>query len=367
LRDNVPIYDTRRGTLDVVITLQKGQELPITRDYGENWWQVKLGNSYGYIYKKGVITTTESSYKNVNTKFKNSKQNIITLKDAPVYDNTSGSLVQFATLKENHRYPYISKIGRWWLIDIGGRYGYVHESIVKKDKGVPVLMYHHILDQSELGNYLGNRTTITTEQFAKEMEYLYQQGFETITMADLEKYVAGQINLPGKAVAITFDDGLLSVKENAYPILKQYGMKATMYLITSRNYDYVIDQVFNPLKLQFFSKKDITNLQDIFDYQAHTHNLHNLNSENKSDVITKPYDIVKADIQLNKNILNASSFAYPFGQYNLDTIKILKELGFKTAVTTQHGYVNVGDNPLQLKRFGIYQNTTLTDFINIVN
>lgn len=362
---DAPLYDNRRGTLDEIAKLIKGQELEVTKDYGTNWWQVKWGNNFAYVAKKTVQQIPSKSFKNANTSFKTTTKNIIPLRDAiPVYDNTSGKLVPFAILEENHRYPYISNIGGWWLIDIGGRYGYVHETKVKEDKGVPVLMYHHILDESELGAFKGKSTTITTEQFTEEIDYLHKQGFETITMADLEKYVKGQINLPAKTVAITFDDGLLSVRENAYPILKQYGMKATEFMITYRNNHPT--EVFNPLRLQYFSKEDMENMKDVFDYQAHTHNLHNLNSQNKSDVVTKFYDVVKSDIQLNKNILNAHSFAYPFGQYNTDTIKILKELGFTSAVTTKTGYVNIGDDLYQLNRFGVYQHTSLNDFINII-
>ncbi|MCK2000589.1 polysaccharide deacetylase family protein [[Brevibacterium] frigoritolerans] len=249
------------------------------------------------------------------------------------------------------------------MIDLGGRVGYIHNSKVKVDKGLSILMYHQILDRSEVGNRIGS-TTITTEQFASEMNYLHQQGFETIYTSDLEKYVAGQINLPAKTTVITFDDGLISVRENAYPILKQYGMKATEYMITYRNNHKT--EIFVPEKLQYFSREDMNNLNNVFDYQAHTHNLHNINHSNLSDLITKPYSTVKADIQLNKNILNAHSFAYPFGQYNDSTLKVMKELGINSAVTTKEGYVNVGDNPLLLKRFGVYRETSLTDFSNIV-
>ena len=364
---DAPIYDNRRGNLDEFATLKKGQALQVTKDYGTNWWQVKWGNTYGYIRKSSVNTIKTQTFKNVNSSYKTTTKHIVpTQNNVPVYDNTSGKLVQFASLKANHRYPIISTDGNWYLLDIGGRYGYVYKTGATVSKGIPVLMYHHILDESELGSYKGVSTTITTEQFQREMDYLSKAGFETITTDTLLKYIQGKINLPGNVVAITFDDGLLSTRENAYPIMKKYGIKATQYLITARNYGPT--QVFRPTgSLQFFSQEDKVKMSDVWDYQSHTFNFHNL-INGKSFVVLKSYAELKEDLQKNKKDLpNSTSFAYPFGQYNATTIRVLKELKYTNAMTTKEGYANIGDDPYQIKRFGIYQRTSFDEFKNIVH
>ncbi|MCL9637877.1 cell wall-binding repeat-containing protein [Bacillus zanthoxyli] len=362
---DTPLYDSRTGHLDEFALLSKGQALEVVKERSQDFWQVKWANTYAYVPKNKVKETTQQLFKNSNTSYKSTSKKIISIRDGiQVKDGVTNQ--QFASLKANHRYPVISKKNNSWLIDIGGRYGYVDSSQVKEDKGIPILMYHHVLDEKELGKNKNNSTTVTTEAFTQEMSYLSKQGFTTITTSDIEKYVKDEINLPAKTVAITFDDGLLSVRDNAYPVLKQYGMKATEYVITSRNNHPT--EKFDGLgsNLQFFSKEDMENMTDVFNYQAHTNALHNLNSQRQSDVVTKPYATVKEDIQLNKNILNAHSFAYPFGQYNQQTIGILKELGFVSAVTTKAGYVNVGDDLYQLNRIGIDQQTTLSKFSSIV-
>lgn len=157
------------------------------------------------------------------------------------------------------------------------------------------------------------------------MAYLSHQGFETITTDTLLKYIQGKITLPANAVAITFDDGLLSTRENAYPTLKQYGFKATQYLITYRNNGPT--QTFRPIgSLQFFSQEDKAKISDVWDYQSHTYNLHNLRNS-KSDVITKSYAELSTDLKQNKKDLpRSTSFAYPFGQYNATTIKAIKRI-----------------------------------------
>ena len=63
------------------------------------------------------------------------------------------------------------------------------------------------------------------------MAWLRDRGYATLSMAQLEGYVKNKINLPARAVVITFDDGLKSVSRYAYPVLKQYGMKATAFIV----------------------------------------------------------------------------------------------------------------------------------------
>lgn len=77
------------------------------------------------------------------------------------------------------------------------------------------------------------------------------RGYTTLTMYQLEGYVQNKMNLPARAVVLTFDDGLKSVSRYAYPILKQHGMKATAFIISSRIKRH--PQKWDPKSLQFMS------------------------------------------------------------------------------------------------------------------
>lgn len=128
LVDKLPIYANKSGNLVEVGSLEKGQEFPRT-DYG-NWHQIKFGNGYAYVLKSSTGPSTGSSIKNLNgststaTLFKGIEQ-------LPVYDNTSGELVKFATINSNINYPIISEFGNWVKIDIGGRAGYVYKGLTR--------------------------------------------------------------------------------------------------------------------------------------------------------------------------------------------------------------------------------------------
>lgn len=94
---------------------------------------------------------------------------------------------------------------------------------------VPVLLYHHIAPHA------GDTVTVTPEVFAAQMAYLAAAGFQTLTLDELCAYAAGELPLTGRAVVITFDDGWLDFYRYAWPVLRQYRLKASCFLITGRS------------------------------------------------------------------------------------------------------------------------------------
>jgi peptidoglycan/xylan/chitin deacetylase (PgdA/CDA1 family) len=363
-KNHVPLFDNSTGSLVEVGYMEKGDMLKVYKDQGKNWWQIKFGNSYAYVYKGNVESFKAKAIRGENTShFKNSNDTILLMENQRIYDNSTGKLVPFVTIKGNMRYPIIRKLKNWYQIDVGGRIGYIHHSKASWDHGVPVLMYHHILKKSENKNKGNVSTIISDSQFNEQMDWLKENGYETITLQRLEQYVRGKANIPAKAVVITFDDGLKTSFIYAYPKLKKLGFKAVNFVITSRIPKE--PQKFNPDGLQFLSRPEMAAMSDVFTFESHTHRLHHL-SGRKSDVLIKPYNVVKEDIKRSKDILGARYFAYPFGQYNSSIIRILNELDFKLAVTTKEGKVHIGDPLLEIKRLGVYPEYTLKDFAKMV-
>ncbi len=75
------------------------------------------------------------------------------------------------------------------------------------------------------------RWEISNENFDYLCGTLKALGYQTITFADLRNYFAFGKALPEKPVILTSDDGYQSVYTNAFPILKKYGYKMTVFLI----------------------------------------------------------------------------------------------------------------------------------------
>jgi len=92
---------------------------------------------------------------------------------------------------------------------------------------VPVLTYHGIDPQ------IDSKYTITPASFARQMAMLKQAGFHPITAEQYAKFPGGSAkDLPSRPILITFDDGQLDSYRYADPILKRFGFRATMFVIT---------------------------------------------------------------------------------------------------------------------------------------
>lgn len=92
---------------------------------------------------------------------------------------------------------------------------------------IPIIGLHGIENQP------GGRYEISAGAFDFLCGTLKQMGYETITLNDLYNHYAKGTKLPAKPVIITADDGYQSMYTVAWPILKKYNYKMTVFLITS--------------------------------------------------------------------------------------------------------------------------------------
>ncbi|MDC8000060.1 polysaccharide deacetylase family protein [Aequorivita todarodis] len=86
---------------------------------------------------------------------------------------------------------------------------------------LPILMYHHVTVEA------GKDLTISVEKLEKQFKHLAENGYKTYHLKELLQMK----QLPkGKNIVITFDDGYVSQKELALPLLKKYKLKATFFV-----------------------------------------------------------------------------------------------------------------------------------------
>jgi peptidoglycan/xylan/chitin deacetylase (PgdA/CDA1 family) len=96
---------------------------------------------------------------------------------------------------------------------------------------VPVFLYHKIdvppRDALVRGGYTPPR------RFAKQMAQLKKQGFVFYTASELIEYYRERGSFPANGIALTFDDGWKDNHTHAFPILREFGIKATVFLVSS--------------------------------------------------------------------------------------------------------------------------------------
>lgn len=230
-----------------------------------------------------------------------------------------------------------------------------------------VLTYHHISNNPFSG------ITITPERFEEDLKMLRDNNFNVISLREMINAMEGKSELPQNAVVITFDDGIESFYNYAYPLLKEYNMPAVQFIITARNESYKpSDNELNPL-----SPMQITEMfqSGLIDIQSHTHNSHDyvyINSEMKKGpkLTYKIYDPetaakesdeeylarITADLITSREIIYKYTGVYPdilsfpFGSYNNKVWNAGKAVGFEYFVTTEPGYNKENSNKAAIYR-----------------
>lgn len=100
------------------------------------------------------------------------------------------------------------------------------------DYEVPILVYHHVRKQEGWAKTTWSwKMTVTPETFEKQMKWLADKGYVTMTLSELTSAIRGEAPMPEKPVVVTFDDNNPTQYDVAVPIMEKYGQKAVFYLV----------------------------------------------------------------------------------------------------------------------------------------
>ena len=197
--------------------------------------------------------------------------------------------------------------------------------IVKYDlfgQQVPIIAYHHFLNDEEIKNYKNaSNYVVSEENFDKQMKYLFEEEYKSITIDELLCWKNGKCKIPKKSFVIVIDDGLTSAFKYAEPILKKYNFTATLFTISSRMGETT--PKWDRSVLNYIGKDMLLNNNKIIDIQSHSHNLH-YKENNQKAIEIKNYKEIYDDLKTSKKILNAKYLAYPFNSFNYNILKALK-------------------------------------------
>jgi len=93
---------------------------------------------------------------------------------------------------------------------------------------VPVLMYHSVGVPNQ--NWHWNYLTCPFQIFERQLKWLVKAKYKTINLYELYNYIFSNNTIPKKSIVLTFDDGYVDNWIYAYPLLKKYGLKATIFI-----------------------------------------------------------------------------------------------------------------------------------------
>ena len=204
----------------------------------------------------------------------------------------------------------------------------------------PTLMYHHVQSPEDAKAKNQTGLTVRTADFRVQMQYLKDRSYTVISMQDLLSFFEQRVKPQSKSILLTFDDGYDDFFTDAYPILKEFGYSATVFIPTG---------LMNNAGYLYWDKiAEMTGNRILFANHTWSHK----NVKTKEDVLKM--EISTADVQLNEKGLNGPKvFAYPYGLESALTISFLQGLNYKLAFTTRHGGTLCKKQILDLPRIRI--------------
>lgn len=196
-------------------------------------------------------------------------------------------------------------------------------SMEQKEINVPILLYHEFtIEEPEEDKY---SLISTPSKFKEDILYILGAGYNVVTLEDVIKYKDNTGELPEKCVVITLDDGYLSNYELIFPILNEYNIPVSMFVVNN-----TIGTT------NHFSWEEAKEMEKSGLVKIYSHGNYHINYTLISidDFIN---EVNESRIKLEENLgYNRSRiFSYPMGEYNDETFKVLENMGYEIQLTTK--------------------------------
>ncbi len=200
---------------------------------------------------------------------------------------------------------------------------------------LPIIMYHYVqyADPKDSGRV---KLSISPSIFENQLKAMQKDNFQTIFARDISDIISQKSD---KKIVLTFDDGYEDFYYYAFPLLKKYQMKGTIYII----YNFIGRNGY----LNESQIKEII-ASGLVELGAHTLN-HAYLKDMKENLAWK--EIYDSKILLEKKFgVEVSGFAYPFGAFSKETVNLVRKAGYTNAVSVVPGIMQSDTNDLILFR-----------------
>lgn len=211
---------------------------------------------------------------------------------------------------------------------------------------LPILCYHNVAEAPKEAPF--KLLYVSPEKFERQLWTLGRLGLRGVCMSE------GMARLHNGTsrgcVVLTFDDGYADTLTTAAPLMKQYGVRATCYVVSGAigtynrwDADYVRER--KPLMSREQLDQWLATGMEVGSHSVSHPRLHEL-----------PQDLAQHEIAESRaalrNLLGVpiGHFAYPFGAFTADTVAWVRRAGYASAVTVLPGIARASDDRLRLPR-----------------
>jgi peptidoglycan/xylan/chitin deacetylase (PgdA/CDA1 family) len=229
------------------------------------------------------------------------------------------------------------RIDRWMTLSVVRRLSPLRAT--DRQAAIPILMYHAIADDVDDTLHPYFRTVTRPATFARQVALMQRAGYRAVTLAQ----AAGLLERPdagcgdaAKTVVLTFDDGFRDFYTTAFPVLRDAGFAATVFVSS--------DFVGKP----FVTGRDCLRAAEVRELSAAGIEFGSHSASHRL-LVDLPLDELIDEVSTSKQVIEdlsgsaVTSFSYPyrFPEENLGFTRSLGALldhhGYRAGVTTAIG------------------------------
>lgn len=205
---------------------------------------------------------------------------------------------------------------------------------------LPIITYHYVEVVTDKRDFIRKGLSVTPYTFERTIKDFLHEGYSFYFVKDIPDLVNSNTDVKSfKGAVLTFDDGYTDFYTDAFPILKKYNIKATIYIV----YNFIG-------RLNYMTENQINEIakSGLIEIGAHTLDHLDLISIKYNEA---KYQIEQSKIDIEKKFnVKVSTFAYPYGSFNQNIIDIVKNAGYVAAVSEISGTVQTQNTIFSLSR-----------------
>jgi peptidoglycan/xylan/chitin deacetylase (PgdA/CDA1 family) len=217
---------------------------------------------------------------------------------------------------------------------------------------VPILIYHAI--SKPPGSAEHRELYVAPDDFAAQMSWLVEHGFEAVTLAELRAGWSEASPLPPKPVVISFDDGLQTQFTTALPVLRDHDWPGVLNL-----------------KVESLRQEELT--------EAMIGRMISEGWEVNSHSVTHPKLTEIGQRELEREVAESRRileerlgvpiefFCYPYGRFDARVVGAVRRAGYLGATTTRRGLASANANPFLLPRLRVDGSEGLAEFASKIS
>jgi peptidoglycan/xylan/chitin deacetylase (PgdA/CDA1 family) len=224
--------------------------------------------------------------------------------------------------------------------------------------GFGILMYHRVAER--ISGVDTPTSNVTPHRLRRQLAGLLDLGFEAWSLSKLAGFHRASRPIPHNVFAVTFDDGYENNYTNAWPVLRELNVPATIFIATKyldSNRPFPFDawsaaggnrvptDAWRPLSTGQCNEMLSTGLIEL---GAHTHSHERFLG--RSGEFRRDMALCLGELDERFGIVEPT-FAYPYGDVNAELADVARQLGVACSVTTRHQQVRATDDICRWGRF----------------